>query len=67
MSLGTNFADEPNIVESLAQNDEIGRGWKFLIFHIPAVWQGSRKFPTFFFGFLWDASENHLQRFGSCS
>src|ERR1035441_4886740 len=28
-----------NIVAKLTDNTELGRGWKFLVFHLPAVWQ----------------------------
>jgi hypothetical protein len=46
-----------NVVETLAQNGELGRGWKYFAFHGPAVWQVSAKLPTIFFNFLWDGSE----------
>src|SRR2546422_6452236 len=37
-----------NIVAKLTNNGDFGRGWKFLFFHWPAMWQVSRKFPTTF-------------------
>src|SRR4029077_6427240 len=37
-----------NIVAKLTDNAEFERGWKFLVFHSPAVWQVCGKFPTVF-------------------
>src|SRR5208282_4150593 len=37
---GLAFCGTPvNMVAKLTDNTELGRGWKFLVFHLPAVWQ----------------------------